>query len=383
MKGIDNHREPGVQRPVRPHPIIQINNCLKKELMNTTKRHWGVVIMAGILMIGGCALQQPVPPPSTFEVKPLVKEMWTPKADNLVLVLDASSSMAQNHNGLEKFAIGRRMLARFNKTMPDLSINVALRSFGHSLSYSLQSTVPVYGPSPYSRPGVANALSLIVPAGGPSPMEKSLQAVADDLQGAAGKIALVVVSDGKDMGNAPMDAARELNDRYGDRLCIYTVLIGDDPAGRTLLSGISQVTGCGQAITADDVDTGATMADFVTTVLLDKADSWVFKDIKFESDKAVLITSSYPTLDRILQILRDNPELSVEIEGHTDSTASAVYNIDLSQRRAQAVLQFLLDKGIAPSRLTARGYGEGRPIDTNDTEEGKANNRRVELRPLQ
>lgn len=351
--------------------------------MNTTKRHWGVVIMAGILMIGGCALQQPVPPPSTFEVKPLVKEMWTPKADNLVLVLDASSSMAQNHNGLEKFAIGRRMLARFNKTMPDLSINVALRSFGHSLSYSLQSTVPVYGPSPYSRPGVANALSLIVPAGGPSPMEKSLQAVADDLQGAAGKIALVVVSDGKDMGNAPMDAARELNDRYGDRLCIYTVLIGDDPAGRTLLSGISQVTGCGQAITADDVDTGATMADFVTTVLLDKADSWVFKDIKFESDKAVLITSSYPTLDTILRILRDNPELSVEIQGHTDSTASAVYNIDLSQRRAQAVLQFLLDKGIAPSRLTARGYGEGRPIDTNDTEEGKANNRRVELRPLQ
>jgi len=69
-------------------------------------------------------MQQPVPLPSTFEVQPLVKEMWTPKADNLVLVLDASSSMSQGYNGFEKFDIGRRMLSRFNKTMPDLSINV-------------------------------------------------------------------------------------------------------------------------------------------------------------------------------------------------------------------------------------------------------------------
>jgi len=342
-----------------------------------------VVILAVMLMIGGCAMQRPVPPPSTFEVRPLIKEMWTPKADNLVLVLDASSSMAQDYNGFEKFDIGRRMLARFNKTMPDLSINVELRSFGHSPSYSLQSTVPVYGLSPYSRAGVANALSTIVPAGGPSPMEKSLQAVAVDLQGADGKIALVVVSDGKDMGNAAMDAARELNTQYGNRLCVYTVLIGDDPAGRILLSEMSQVTGCGQAITGDDVDTGAAMADFVTTVLLDKADSWIFRDIKFESDKAVLMASSYPTLERILQILHDNPELSVEIQGHTDSTASAVYNIDLSQRRAQTVMKYLHDKGIDAARMIAHGYGEGRPIDTNDTEEGKANNRRVELKPLQ
>ncbi|MGB5231016.1 MAG: OmpA family protein [Desulfoprunum sp.] len=350
--------------------------------MSTLRARGRSVFLAIMLTIGGCAMQQPVPLPSTFEVQPLVKEMWTPKADNLVLVLDASSSMSQGYNGFEKFDIGRRMLSRFNKTMPDLSINVELRSFGHSLSYSLASTVPVYGLSPYSRAGVANALSTIVPAGGPSPMEKSLQAVADDLKGAEGKIAMVVVSDGKDMGNAPMAAARELNARYGDRLCIYTVLVGDDAAGRTLLSGISQVTRCGQAITADDVNTGAAMADFVTTVLLDKADSWIFKDIKFESDKAVLMASSFPSLDRILQILRDNPELSVEIQGHTDSTASAVYNIDLSQRRAQAVMQFLQGKGIAAARMTARGYGEGRPIDTNDTEEGKANNRRVELKPL-
>ena len=66
-------------------------------------------------------------------------------------------------------------------------------------------------------------------------MEKSLKAVADDLKATQGKIAMVVVSDGKDMNNASLKAAMDLNTRYGDRLCIYTVLIGDDPAGRTLL----------------------------------------------------------------------------------------------------------------------------------------------------
>ncbi len=350
--------------------------------MNTRRVVWISFTLVVLFMAGGCATKQPVHPSSTFQVQPLVKEMWTQKVDNLVFVLDASASMSQNHNGYEKFDIGRTVVSRFNKTMPDLPIKVALHSFGHSLTYSYEGTVPVYGLRDYSRAGVADALASIVPAGGPSPMEKSLKAVADDLKATQGKVAMVVISDGKDMGNAPMDAAMELNAQYGDRLCIYTVLIGDDDAGRTLLSRISNVTDCGQAITADDVDTGPAMADFVTTALLVKADSWIFKDIKFESDKDVLMAGSYPTLEKILNILRDTPEISVEIQGHTDSTASAAYNMDLSQRRAQTVMKYLHGKGIPASRITARGYGEGRPIDTNETAEGKANNRRVELKPM-
>ena len=94
------------------------------------------------------------------------------------------------------------------------------------------------------------------------------------------------------------------------------------------------------------------------------------------------MNSSYPTLDKIVAILNSNPGISVEIQGHTDSTASAEYNIDLSQRRAETVMKYLESKGIAASRMMAHGYGEGQPIDTNNTEEGKANNRRVELKPV-
>ena len=124
------------------------------------------------------------------------------------------------------------------------------------------------------------------------------------------------------------------------------------------------------------------MAEFVTTVLLEKAESWIFRDIKFASDKDVLMASSYPTLEKIFHILTNDIDISVEIQGHTDSTASAEYNMDLSQRRAETVMNYLESKGIAASRMTAHGYGEGQPIDTNNTEKGKANNRRVEFKPV-
>ena len=86
----------------------------------------------------------------------------------------------------------------------------------------------------------------------------------------------------------------------------------------------------------------------------------------------------------IAQSVVDNAELHqslsrIEVAGHTDSDASEEHNLDLSQRRAEAVVDYLVDKGVERSRLIAKGYGEGSPIDTNETDEGKANNRRVEF----
>lgn len=358
--------------------------------MNTKRASWLSTILVFIFLMGGCATQQHLQQP-LFQTQPLAKDMWQLKTDNLVFVLDASSSMAENYNGIEKFSIGRNVVANFNQTMPDLVLKTALRSFGHSPAFSDKSTVLTYGLSEYSRTGIADALTKIIPAGGPSPMEQSLKAVADDLKTAQGKISMIVISDGKDMDNAPLEAAKDLKVQYGDRLCIYTVLIGDNDAGRSLLSGISKVTGCGKAISAEAIASGPAMADFVTTVLLNKietalpamskAGTWVFKDIKFEIDKDVLIASSTPTLEEIVKILKAHSDISVEIQGHTDSTASVAHNMDLSRRRAGTVMQYLKSKGIAASRMTAKGYGESRPIDTNDTVKGRSNNRRVELKP--
>ena len=357
--------------------------------MNSKSAIWIPAILAFGLVVGGCASKQPVQPMPSFQAQPVAMEMYTQKVENLLFVLDASGSMTKGYNDNENFNVARNVVGNFNQTMPDMTIKAGLRSFGHSLRYSWQGTLMNYGMTDYSRQGVADALNEISPAGGPSPMDKAFKAAAGDLKATQGQIAMVVVSDGEDMGSAPLKAAKDLSAQYRNRLCVYTVHVGDNEAGRTLLSDISVVTGCGQAISADSVATGPAMADFVTTVLFEKAGQpaappvlGVFKDIKFEIDKDVLMASSYATLDEIVNILKQNPDLSVEIQGHTDSTASDAYNMDLSQRRAMAVMKYLESMGIAASRMTAKGYGESTPIDTNDTPEGKANNRRVELKPM-
>lgn len=101
--------------------------------------------------------------------------------------------------------------------------------------------------------------------------------------------------------------------------------------------------------------------------------------VYFDTNEATLKPESDSTLQQVLQVLRDRPALKVTLSGHTDNQGDDAYNLDLSRRRAEAVVKWLTGKGIAAARLQARGYGEQRPMATNDTDEGRAFNRRVEL----
>lgn len=106
----------------------------------------------------------------------------------------------------------------------------------------------------------------------------------------------------------------------------------------------------------------------------------ILEKIYFEVNKDVIKPVSYGILDQVAAALRAHKNIKrVEVQGHTDSDGSERYNLDLSQRRAAAVRRHLVGLGTAPERLTARGYGESMPIDTNKTRDGKANNRRVEF----
>jgi outer membrane protein OmpA-like peptidoglycan-associated protein len=103
-------------------------------------------------------------------------------------------------------------------------------------------------------------------------------------------------------------------------------------------------------------------------------------NIFFETDKTELLPSSFAELDRLRDILSKDTALRIAIEGHTDNTGSEAHNKALSLGRANAVVQYLIVKGIANARLQSRGYAAEKPIAQNDTEEGKAKNRRVEFR---
>jgi outer membrane protein OmpA-like peptidoglycan-associated protein len=105
----------------------------------------------------------------------------------------------------------------------------------------------------------------------------------------------------------------------------------------------------------------------------------VLRGVNFKTDSDELTDTSTEILDRVANTLIANPTVVVEIAGHTDSDADEAYNKDLSQRRAETVMAYLTDKGVIADNLSAMGYGETQPIASNETSEGKAQNRRVEL----
>ncbi len=115
---------------------------------------------------------------------------------------------------------------------------------------------------------------------------------------------------------------------------------------------------------------------------VDERGCWVIRGIQFETAKSIIRPVSYPVLDEVLVVLRENPSLRVEIDGHTDSTGSAAFNQTLSEQRAKAVLEYFVSKGISRGRLTAKGFGPRNPVASNATAEGRAKNRRVELKPI-
>lgn len=110
---------------------------------------------------------------------------------------------------------------------------------------------------------------------------------------------------------------------------------------------------------------------------------WVFHNILFHFDRSDLMPSALPVLDSLAQVLKNYPDMQVEILAYTDSIGSDKYNLELSEKRARAVMQYLVGEGIDPKRLRAIGKGESEAIGNNGTEKGRALNRRVEFLFLQ
>ncbi len=110
---------------------------------------------------------------------------------------------------------------------------------------------------------------------------------------------------------------------------------------------------------------------------------WVIAGVLFDYDKWNIRPVSYPALDEVVTVLKQNPDLKAEIQGHTDNIGSAAYNMELSRKRAESVKSYLERKGISAERLTSEGYGFTKPVVPNTAAENRALNRRVELKPIQ
>ena len=377
------------------------------------------------LLLSGCASQ----PTSTFDAFQaqdlnglLSSGQYVQKTDNFFVINDSSSSMTDDYTGVgypaqpdpTKFSIEKEILNRINHTIPDLKLTSSIRSFGFGNCLSWGFTQLNQAPTSYSKSTFGSGIDALTCASGGSPIASGIDGTSNDLATTSGNIAVLILSDGHDLDSDGVKELQSMKQKYGDRLCVYSVWVGneEETSGIAVLNQLANISGCGFGTTADNISGPGHMADFVKSIFLKagtpvadctKLDSdsdgvndcidkcpntipgakvsvlgcWIV-DIKFDNDKATIKPEYFQNLDNVANRIKEYPDLLIEVQGHTSKTGSFQHNMDLSERRAVAVKNYLTN-GSHSANITSRGYGWTRPIDTNDTETGRANNRRVQL----
>jgi OmpA-OmpF porin, OOP family len=360
--------------------------------------------------------------PLTFQTSQFPADRYQPNVDNFMILFDSSSSMGDNYKNHEKLEIAKAVAVSMNQTLPELNFTAGMRTFGHCSGVTREPSVLVYGLTRYTTAGLGSAIDGIACAGGTTPLGTAISEAHQELKGVFGKTALIIVSDGKDLLHNPKAAIDAMAADFGDRLCVYTIQIGDDSAGAKSLEQLTNATGCGFASTAENLASVNNMADFVETVFLSPAPSpvaapspkpfvdsdgdgipdnldrcpgtpkgavvdaegcWIIGKIHFDFDKSEIKPDALPVLNEISDVMQKNPGLNMNINGFTDNIGTLEYNQRLSERRAQAAKNYLVDQRIDINRFTINGFSYTMPVSSNETEEGRRMNRRVEFAPFE
>lgn len=257
-----------------------------------------------------------------------------------------------------------------------------------------------------------------------TPLAAVLREYTDILAEREGRAALVIFSDGvptrygKVIGpDETLAAARQLRGRRENEICLHTIQVGNDPSGELLLRQLGELTACGSSRRLDDLKSPEALQAFQQAVyngpppspkarraraitdldqdgvddrfdrcartpfgaIVDERGCWVIEDYVFETGSATILPERRDTLERVTDVLEANPDLRIRLDGHTDDTGTPEFNFDLAERRASSVRTYLVERGIDAERLEVRGFGQTRPVASNDTPEGRRKNRRVDL----
>jgi len=388
-----------------------------------------LLLMAGML-VAGCAAKAPPLDMGAFQAKTFAAGAYVPKVDNFMVIEDASSSMGLKYRGMKKFEIEKTVIDRMNQTLPELGYTAFLRSFGPNTGGPQQTTILLYGPEAYTTAGFAKGLAAVKQPEGTTPLARAINAANSDLKDTKGKTAVIIFSDGEDTDANPIGAAKKLKEDHPE-VCIYTVLIGESAQtnvgrprtpGQTTMEEIAKAGECGFATTAEDIHTSAGMADFVEKVFLAPAPAqapppvvtkptvadtdgdgvlndadhcpttpagarvdangcWVTPIVYFDFDKDYVKPEFHFALDEVAAVLRNNPAVTMVLEGNTCNIGTEQYNLGLSNRRASQVEKYLENAGVPAANLSTVGFGFSNPAASNDTMDGRKLNRRTELVP--
>lgn len=331
--------------------------------------------------------------------------------DSALYVVDISGTV----ESMGAVSEARRVVQDMNGRFPDYVQSAGLLAFGELKREQLDWLLPVTG---YNREELARAAGLLEGSEGPTPLGAAMYEAGKGLESSLGKTALIIISDGQDTGfSDPVKRVEDLKAEYGHNLCVFAIQLGNHAEGGALLGEMVDAGGCGRFLHVKNLRTDNEVQDLVDYIfpvdapppppppppapedsdfdgVLDPDDQcpgtprgaavdfrgcWVLKGVKFDFDKAEIKPEYEPYLNEVVNVLLANPTLKVVVEGHTDAEGPDEYNQKLSEKRANSVMQYFVDKGVSPSRLAAKGFGETKPAAPNDTPEGRAQNRRIEL----
>ena len=315
-----------------------------------------------------------------------------------------------------KFKFAKELSQGLNKAIPNLDMVGTLRAFGYpawdTLSYGLMEKDHTKYVK-YDKRDYGVALEKLYEANGVSPLAYTLTALEKDFFEKEGNIAVIIISDGLDMDDREVHAAMALKNRFGDRICIYTILIGNDPFGRSVMDRMARAGECGMSLNGDHLLDRDNMYKFVRDVFLTRApdgedkdmdgvpdycddcpkskqgvkvtdngcwDLVLSADVLFDFDKYSLKPEGLVAMEQVTNLLKRNPGVNLHISGHTDNFGSMAYNIGLSKQRAQSGLNYLVKQGIDPGRITISWHSFTVPVASNETAAGRALNRRLEFK---
>ena len=345
------------------------------------------------------------------------------KVDGFEVLVDLSRSTGDLFKKKTLFEGEVEFLRKMNDAVPKLGYKAALRTFGYRSSFSPQApfTRLDWGVKTFDPAQFGPAIDGLKPTYSITPLGHGMAASEAEFAAMPGKKALIILSDFRrstDFGD-PLGKAKSLKAKFGADLCIYTFCFGVHDEAFKLAKEIARVSDCGkfydaEALLADQAAFAAMIKHIFYEEVqepppppkdsdgdgvvddLDKCPDTpkglkvdkdgcpepvtITLDIEFDTSKAVIKPVYHQKIAEVAGFLKQYPNTLATIEGHTDSRGPDKYNLRLSQRRADSVRSYLIEKfGIAADRLKAVGYGETKPIADNKTLEGRQKNRRVDV----
>ena len=366
----------------------------------------GLAMIVGLIMPGLIATnvlaQRPVVKTVAVERVRVVDEV-VKVADNFIVLFDASGSMQDQYKftGQQKIELAKQIYEGRVARLPDLDWNAGLYLYTPWKSF--------YEMQPFNKEAFIEALDQLAAyqpsiryKDQPTPLGNAIKNLDPILAKLSGTTAVFIFTDGSFTLSEPriwpVPAAREIASKYN--VCFYVISSAQSAKSEKLVNDLASVNTCSRVASFDTVLSRPEYTvsalymvrdkAIVETELISEVVGVELDNILFDFDSAAIRSGYHDELDGLAKYLEENPEAYVVIEGFTDSTGDPKYNLDLSQRRAESVKNYLMEKeifsageanidAIAEQRLVTVWYGKDLPVASNDTAERRQLNRRVRI----